>query len=87
MTILFGGLDLGTPDGLIMGTQKEVLTLAVYARTRTAETSNVRQGSSKEMPAGLRHAQRWLLINLYISLIDPGRERQRQLLQRSGFFQ
>ena len=23
MTIPFGGLDLGTPDGLIMGTQKE----------------------------------------------------------------
>jgi hypothetical protein len=47
MTILFGSLDLGTPDGLIMGTQKEVLTLAVYARTRTAETSNVRQADTK----------------------------------------
>jgi len=32
MTILFGGLDLGTPDGLIMGntkTQRTVLTLAL----------------------------------------------------------
>src|SRR5262249_28460807 len=38
MTILFGGLDLGTPDGLIMGTQKESSYAGSIGANPTAET-------------------------------------------------